>query len=675
MAIILQDSFTNANGVNLISHVPQFGTWVYDRQHNNATVPTIVITSGGRVRSSANGSTNIGSVVSSAIAGSQAVSVEADLVKLSTAVSAAGLIICFNSTNYNHYLARLDTTTATATWQVHRWNANTATLLGSSTAGASNTPGTYRLKFSIDNAGNLLFQYSTDGGATYNTAVSVTDASFLPPGKVGIHLSAAGAVATDTTGYQFDNFVASDATVVPVATAYTLAASPSTINPSVSSATITVTSNGSLAAPVTVTLSDGDQGGSFSGPIVLPAGNNTRGTATYSNPTPKTVTITGTNNGGLSDTGTVSVIIANTVNLVPGDANYFVSPYNNLIVGRFARTNSPGFYLKVRFTGTRTVSIAVDVSSLVANNTALADYPTLRWTINNGAWQFLQLKNDSTSILLGTGLTATVTYELELYFWRVGNFNLDRWNTPINAIGFGAITLETGASFSAPALRPNRGLFFGDSITEGLTVLPAHSSTDHYVFHLGSALNSEYGSRGFGGQGWEFAGAGNVPKFSSSWNSLWNGQPLTFSPLPDFIVVMQGTNDGLNNVTDSVIQTSIQNWLALARNAVGVNCWIYIVIPFGGFKRAAITAAFNAYATSNTSDKRIKLIDLGTDGQKGVTAFSLGASNFSSDGIHPTQFNHARLAAMLAARTGLPSPIAPEPVSMSSVNFVRKRNR
>jgi lysophospholipase L1-like esterase len=90
--------------------------------------------------------------------------------------------------------------------------------------------------------------------------------------------------------------------------------------------------------------------------------------------------------------------------------------------------------------------------------------------------------------------------------------------------------------------------------------------------------------------------------------------------------------------------------MTAARTAVGANCQIYVIIPFGGFMRGAITTAFNAYQTANPSDTKIKLIDLGNDGQKGVTDFALGISSYSVDGIHPSAWNHGRLAAMIASQ-------------------------
>ncbi len=117
------------------------------------------------------------------------------------------------------------------------------------------------------------------------------------------------------------------------------------------------------------------------------------------------------------------------------------------------------------------------------------------------------------------------------------------------------------------------------------------------------------------------------------------------SPAPSEILIgFTGSNDALNSVSDANTQASVQGLIAALR-AAAPAAKITVCVPFGGFKRAAITAGFNAAGDGNS-----RLVDLGTAFQGGLD--NSGASYKSSDGIHPYYAVHAEAAARMLAATG-----------------------
>jgi hypothetical protein len=108
---------------------------------------------------------------------------------------------------------------------------------------------------------------------------------------------------------------------------------------------------------------------------------------------------------------------------------------------------------------------------------------------------------------------------------------------------------------------------------------------------------------------------------------------------------MMGTNDALEGILDAAVISAVTSWIAAARSVLGASTCIYVVVPFGGFKRNAVTAGVIAAA-----DPKTKVIDLGTVLQAGLTGPQGTATRASiSDGIHPGVISHGQLGAALAS--------------------------
>jgi lysophospholipase L1-like esterase len=354
------------------------------------------------------------------------------------------------------------------------------------------------------------------------------------------------------------------------------------------------------------------------------------------------------------------------VTIAPNHSAWFSSSGNWILSSASAISADFGAKRAIVVSGTSFASLSFDLSAIVAASLAAGDYPQIRCSIDNGPVTDLAV---AANVNLFTGL-GTGSHEIVYEFVR-GNFNTDIYTTPVMALRETGMTVGFGASVSAPAdLRSERMFVAGDSITAGFAMLSLVNSvggdaTATFAKTLGPALGAEAGIGGKGGVGWAIAGGANVPVFTTAWKNAWNGQPRSFGVLKRFVAVM-GTNDGLNSIADSTVTAAVTSWLADARATLGAATWIHLVIPFGGFKRAAITAAFNTYIAAHAGDL-CALIDLGTLNQAGLSGPSGTLTRQAPfDGIHPNTIAHGQLGAALAA--GIKAAESPLTVARATNN-------
>lgn len=343
----------------------------------------------------------------------------------------------------------------------------------------------------------------------------------------------------------------------------------------------------------------------------------------------------------------------------PNDVNLIYSSFNWLKNGStYAQTNYRGASLKTAFTGT-SLSMTVDVSPLVAAGATSAQYPWIRWSIDGNAKTDLQLTSASSTIALANSL-ASGTHAVDLFVFSTDSF-LDRWATPANVLritGFAVDNRSTTATRTD--LQPKTALFFGDSITEcdGVWGLgtgntgspPNNDATAGWGNGVALALDAEPSIVGIGGQGWQVAGAGGPPKFPLTWNMIDANHARDFSTPPNYVFINQGTNGGTSSV--GYPPGTLGPVLASMRTAFGTATWIFLMIPFGGYNRAAMTADYASYQAA-TPDANLALLDLGTNAQTGLDRLPPYPQTFVADpsyqsfgGIHPKAFTHGRLAAL-----------------------------
>ena len=335
--------------------------------------------------------------------------------------------------------------------------------------------------------------------------------------------------------------------------------------------------------------------------------------------------------------------------VAPNNSAWFNSPANWVINSTAAISADFGAKRSIVISATAYAALAFDLSALTSAVVATGDYPQIRYSIDDGPTIDTAM---AASIVLFTGAALT-SHEIVYEFVR-GNYNVDAYNTPVMAIRETGLLIDPNGTVSTPAdLQPDLMFVAGDSITAGLNMLAnanpsGADATATFAKALAPALEAEVGISGKGSVGWAFAGVGNVPAFTAEWKNNWTGQARVFPALKRFIVMM-GSNDGLNSITDAAVTTAVTSWLSDARTTLGSSTWIHVVVPFGGFKRSAIFAGVTSYLSTHSND-RVAYIDLGTLFQIGLTGpQGTGTRPAPFDGVHPNTIAHGQAGAALAA--------------------------
>ncbi len=343
------------------------------------------------------------------------------------------------------------------------------------------------------------------------------------------------------------------------------------------------------------------------------------------------------------------------------DPNLFFSPYNwSVDSTNTAITAQPGAYLTGSFQSAD-VRLNVDTSFLATLPNRSG--PLLRWQVDSDLTHTYQLAAGDKQIPLNSGSLAAGTHTFKVWF-VAADHTQDRWQTPLEALRVTGITLDVGGTTQTSTQRAKRILFFGDSITEGVRTESAHGSvaidddaTHAFTYTCAAALNAEFGVVGIAQQGWTVPGqpGSNVPIFFDAWPFHFSGKSRTFSPSPDYVVVVQGTNDALAPADPNHVKAVVVNWLVAARSAMPSSRFC-IVVPFGGFEREALTQAVQAYKAAHATDTKVFLIDLGISVQAGLSDPSGAPSSHSHDGIHPDAATSQNLGTLLATALQTAAP-------------------
>jgi hypothetical protein len=464
-----------------------------------------------------------------------------------------------------------------------------------------------------------------------------------------------------------DNFTL-DNLVSGAATDFTLTPSTQTTTAGTATGAYTVILNGTLAVNESIALSDSGQAGTFT-PSNLTFTSANAGTPQSFTYTPAigatgSKTLTANGSGAFSSSRTAACVIGGDGSTVIAvtNAGLFFSPGNwdHLTAGTFGvatdemQATAPGARLEFVVTGT--VNLSIQIDNTTNSGFPSADMPTLRYSINHGAFVDVQLAPSQTNLNLSSSLSTGVSNDIQVYFKASSNSASygDIWGSsgvsPTNVLRIKSVTIDLGGSVSAPVLLPLRGIIAGDSITaaEHCSIDGSDDSTASYAASLGRALNMEVGMLGYGGQAWTLAGNSNIPAFPSTWNYYSSGRARTLTGL-DFFAVMLGVNDFRNSASGSAVQTAIQSWLTAARSGLGSTTKILLIVPPSASYESNITSAFNAYKTE-TGDINVYLIDGTARLPAGVfgTDSASGPFQYTFDGVHPLIFGHSRIAAIYA---------------------------
>ncbi len=367
-----------------------------------------------------------------------------------------------------------------------------------------------------------------------------------------------------------------------------------------------------------------------------------------------------TDSAGTPNTGTSNVVTMTTTtppNIVTvTDSNWYFSPFTWFASGStYKQANCPGAYFKVGFTGA-SATLNVSVAPLVAASVSSGEYPTIRYSIDGGPFTIVQLASSTTSIAMATGLAAG-NHTIDFFVKGMSAGLADRWTTPVSVVRITGLTLAAGATTVAPTLLSKVAIGYGDSITESLKVtdatgspLTSNDAQAGWLPYVARAFGCEYGQLGFGSQGYNAAGANNVPAFSTAYPLYFSGQSRLvsglFSPVPDYAFIYHGVNDG-TNVNQAAFITAISG----IRAAAGANCKIVVIKPARSNSATNIATVFAAYQASAPSDLNTILVQLPATYAAGVS--SAAATAYSFDGIHSNTFHQALIASGMVEQAQL----------------------
>lgn len=529
-------------------------------------------------------------------------------------------------------------------------------ILTSGTLVTATLNDTLHVKSSI--VGNVIKLYVWLNGASMpgTPSATVTDSTISAAGYPGLYYALDG--ASPGTTMAVDNVVYDDADTT-VATAITLTnASPNSGVVGVASNNFTVGANGALSSSVTVTPNDAGASGTFTPTSVTISSGTPTATFTYTPASPtgaKTISVT--NTGGLTNPASVTyTATAGTTTIPVDDANLIWSPYNWDILNvsdfgvstKSMQTACCGAYLRFKFTGSTSVSLLVDTSTLAGFST---NVPLLRVVTNGSSSQDISVSVGSTSLTLGTGLTSGSSYTVEVFVIGSVESQGTRWGTsgvsPTNVVRIRGISIDSGGVTQSLAVKPGgRILSFGDSITEGVRAAGTTTQPlDHdksYAWYLATGLDCEIGIVGFGATGWQSSGSGSMPSFPNHWNLHTTGRSRSFSSVPTIVTVNHGTN-GTTTASD------VSTWLTNARAAFGASTWIFIVVPPGGAAKTTLQTGVTNYLAASPADSRVAFVDL-SDRVPTSGLTTMGSATYKAvDGLHPYQWVHGMIGSALTA--------------------------
>jgi lysophospholipase L1-like esterase len=243
-----------------------------------------------------------------------------------------------------------------------------------------------------------------------------------------------------------------------------------------------------------------------------------------------------------------------------------------------------------------------------------------------------------------------------------------------NVVRIAGLRLGAGSQPGVDAAQSKWALIVGDSITEGIGA----SDLEGYSHLVGQAFRSlgyEYALSACGWSGWLHRGdnpPGDVPGYyviSNSVNgaggqyfdalSRWNKIDSLHSLLdangrisatgavgqePSAILINYGTNDAIHPTNASDVQASMTQGLDALRKAAP-SAHVFIIIPFGQYRAAELLSTVSAYRTAHPDEKKLSVIDLGSDAARALTP-----QKGYWGGLHPNPRAHATFAAQIIAQ-------------------------
>lgn len=315
-----------------------------------------------------------------------------------------------------------------------------------------------------------------------------------------------------------------------------------------------------------------------------------------------------------------------------------------------AEAATPGAYIKASFRDSATIGLVVDGTA--NSGCPVESLPVIEYSIDDGEFHIVRLRPTDMlyTLPLVDGLDVGVTHHIEMIF-RAADLTRDRWRRSTAHLRIAGFEIDEGGSVAPTPAFAKRALAFGDSITEGVGVdglftswqsLDVNNARATWFPIVASALGCEYGQFGSGGLG--MTRELELPPLSR----IWDRYDATTSrlieakitPEPDYIFCCLGTNDYEKDITNDYIK-----WLSAMRAACPRTLFFCIPPPLG-VHEAEVKAAVEARRKSG--DSNVHLIAL--DELKPAFRVGRGATRLAHDGVHPSAYGHAIVAASIAVK-------------------------
>ncbi len=333
-------------------------------------------------------------------------------------------------------------------------------------------------------------------------------------------------------------------------------------------------------------------------------------------------------------------------------SEFAATPYNLIT------TQNTGSYILSNFDGTYLALNLVNPTGITGYLwTTLDDVNYKKITLRNGTY--------TQPVFFSTSDTSPKTIKIGL----AGNDSVtDNWTTPTNGCRIASVI--SNGNFSSVSQKIRQYVVVGDSIARGRAV--QRDAADELGWAPGSwpylvALdhNADIDFIAFSGQGFNNAGAGNVPAVKTAINSYSSGRTRSARSEVDIVFVAHGTNDG--SAVEATLKADATTTWAAARTLYP-NAKIIVVLPLGYSVNSAspsavsvrdtrngwLTAAFIAWADANS-----QLIDMTGEayGNSMTGPLSGGSNSYTTDLIHPNQATNVLMASYIGSQFTPPTSI------------------
>ena len=231
------------------------------------------------------------------------------------------------------------------------------------------------------------------------------------------------------------------------------------------------------------------------------------------------------------------------------------------------------------------------VNALFSIITQAGNTPYIAVSIDGGAWNRMMI---TPNLQIASGLS------LNEHTVRIVVSGLmeheEKWGQGIG-IAFKGLSVANGGTIYPIKPQNRYGIFYGDSITEGINVLGVTANSDSnsaekaYPFVTSNLLDVAPLIVGFGGSGLTVGGSGGVPKAVNVIDWTISGVPENAQE-PDFVVINYGTNDaGTPSITYKGELLDFLNRIIVKYPAIP----IFVMQPFLGYYGTSIVDVINNY--------------------------------------------------------------------------------